>query len=200
MTREPTTTLVICSASLLLLLCSSCSGKIERLRGDRDDSVLGPDGFAGMNGSGDGDGDSAAKFEPSPAALRKLTVLQYRNSVRDLFPPGVTLPDTFTLEADTAVNGFVSIGAAKEPQVLEVAERLHRIAEEAGGRHQILWDDREESPGVKFTDAELLGMPWILTVSPRSLAAGGVEVTERATGERSTVPIEEVERRLVEGF
>jgi prolyl-tRNA synthetase len=53
---------------------------------------------------------------------------------------------------------------------------------------------------VKFTDAELLGMPWILTVSPRSLAAGGVEVTERATGERSTRPVEEVERLLVEGF
>jgi prolyl-tRNA synthetase len=46
---------------------------------------------------------------------------------------------------------------------------------------------------VKFTDAELLGMPWILTVSPRSLAAGGVEVTNRATGERSTRPIEDVE-------
>ena len=53
---------------------------------------------------------------------------------------------------------------------------------------EILWDDRAESPGVKFTDAELLGMPWILTVSPRSLAAGGIEVTERATGERSTKP------------
>ena len=51
-------------------------------------------------------------------------------------------------------------------------------------------------PGVKFTDAELLGMPWILTVSPRSLAAGGVEVTERATGERSTRSIEEVEALL----
>ena len=58
---------------------------------------------------------------------------------------------------------------------------------------EILYDDRNESPGVKFTDAEMLGMPWILTVSPRSIAAGGVEVTERATGERSTRSIEEVE-------
>ena len=49
-------------------------------------------------------------------------------------------------------------------------------------------------------DAELLGMPWILTVSPRSLAAGGIEVTERASGERSTRPLAEVERMLVEGF
>jgi prolyl-tRNA synthetase len=95
---------------------------------------------------------------------------------------------------------LVSIGAAKEPRVLEIAERLHSLAAEAGPRHEILWDDRDESPGVKFTDAELLGMPWILTVSPRSLAAGGIEVTERATGERATRPIAEVERLLVEGF
>jgi prolyl-tRNA synthetase len=95
---------------------------------------------------------------------------------------------------------LVSIGGAKEPRVMEVAERLHSLAAEAGDRHEILWDDRDESPGVKFTDAELLGMPWILTVSPRSLAAGGIEVTERSTGERSTRPIDEVERMLVEGF
>ena len=89
---------------------------------------------------------------------------------------------------------LVSIGGAKEPRVNEIAERLHDLAAEAG--RDILWDDRDESPGVKFTDAELLGMPWILTVSPRSLAAGGVEVTERATGERSTRPIEDVEAML----
>jgi prolyl-tRNA synthetase len=88
----------------------------------------------------------------------------------------------------------VSIGGAKEPRVDEIAERLHQTALDAG--REILWDDRDESPGVKFTDAELLGMPWILTVSPRSLAAGGVEVTERATGERSTKPIEAVEAML----
>jgi prolyl-tRNA synthetase len=85
---------------------------------------------------------------------------------------------------------LVTIGAAKDPQVTEIAERLHDEA--AAGGHEILWDDRDESPGVKFTDAELLGMPWILTVSPRSLAAGGIEVTERATGDRSTRSIDEV--------
>ena len=95
---------------------------------------------------------------------------------------------------------LVSIGAAREPRVDEVAERLHSLAAEAGPRREILWDDRDESPGVKFTDAELLGMPWILTVSPRSLAAGGVEVTERATGERQTRSIEDVEGMLVNGF
>ncbi len=92
---------------------------------------------------------------------------------------------------------LVSIGGKKDPQVNEIAERLHQLAFDAG--REILWDDRDESPGVKFTDAELLGMPWILTVSPRSLAAGGIEVTERATGDRSTRPIDEVEAMLRAG-
>ena len=49
---------------------------------------------------------------------------------------------------------------------------------------------------MKFTDAELLGMPYIVTVSPRSLAAGGAEVTVRETGERSVRPLAEVEALL----
>ena len=89
---------------------------------------------------------------------------------------------------------LVSLGAVKDPHVAEVAGRLHDLALASG--HEILWDDRDESPGVKFTDAELLGMPVILTVSPRSLAAGGVEVTVRATGERSIEPLDQVEARL----
>ncbi len=91
---------------------------------------------------------------------------------------------------------LVAIGANRDPQVAEVAERLHQLSLDAG--REILYDDRDESPGVKFTDAELLGMPWILTVSPRSIAAGGVEVTERATGERATRSIDEVEA-LIQG-
>jgi prolyl-tRNA synthetase len=88
---------------------------------------------------------------------------------------------------------LVTLGAAKDPKVVEVADRLHEVAGSAGYWRDILYDDRDESPGVKFTDAELLGMPWILTVSPRSLAAGGVEVTNRATGEKSVRSIEDVE-------
>jgi prolyl-tRNA synthetase len=91
---------------------------------------------------------------------------------------------------------IVAIGADRDPQVAEVAESLHALSIEAG--REILYDDRAESPGVKFTDAELLGMPWILTVSPRSLAAGGVEVTERATGDRSNRPVAEV-KALIRG-
>jgi prolyl-tRNA synthetase len=89
---------------------------------------------------------------------------------------------------------LVTLGANRDPAVLETAERLERVAAEAG--NELLYDDRDESPGVKLTDAELLGMPTILTVSPRSLAAGGVEVTDRASGEKSIRGIEEVEALL----
>jgi prolyl-tRNA synthetase len=89
---------------------------------------------------------------------------------------------------------LVTLGANKDPAVIEIAERLERTAAEAG--NELLYDDRDESPGVKLTDAELLGMPTILTVSPRSLAAGGVEVTDRASGERVIRKVEEVEALL----
>src|SRR6185437_4101229 len=92
---------------------------------------------------------------------------------------------------------LVTVSAAKEYRVTEEAEGLYTRLADVGV--EILYDDRDESPGVKFTDAELLGMPWILTVSPRSLAAGGVEVTRRATGERRTASIGEVEGFLRTG-
>jgi prolyl-tRNA synthetase len=89
---------------------------------------------------------------------------------------------------------LLTIGVDRDPAVVTTAERLETVAAEAG--NELLYDDRDESPGVKLTDAELLGMPTILTVSPRSLAAGGVEVTDRATGEKSIRSLDEVESLL----
>jgi len=106
---------------------------------------------------------------------------------------GIAWPDSV---APYAAH-LVTIGAARDAAVAETAEHLHGLAADAG--REILYDDRDESPGVKLTDAELLGMPWILTVSPRSLAAGGIEVTRRATGERATRPLADVEAFLRDG-
>ena len=92
---------------------------------------------------------------------------------------------------------LVAIGAARDAGVTDAADGLHQRLTDAGV--EVLYDDRDESPGVKFTDAELLGMPLIVTISPRSLAAGGAEVTVRATGERSIRPIEELETDLLAG-
>ena len=92
---------------------------------------------------------------------------------------------------------LVAIGATKDPAVAEAADGLYQRLADAGV--ELLYDDRDESPGVKFTDAELLGMPRIVTISPRSLAAGGAEVTVRASGERAVVPIAQVEEGLRSG-
>lgn len=89
---------------------------------------------------------------------------------------------------------LVALSASRDPAVAEAAEGLYQRLTDAGV--EVLYDDRDESPGVKLTDAELLGMPRIVTISPRSLAAGGAEVTDRASGERSVQPIPEVEALL----
>jgi prolyl-tRNA synthetase len=89
---------------------------------------------------------------------------------------------------------LVALGAARDPAVAEAADSLYRRLTQAGV--DVLYDDRDESPGVKLTDAELLGMPLIVTISPRSLAAGGAEVTRRATGDRQIMAIPEVEAAL----
>jgi prolyl-tRNA synthetase len=89
---------------------------------------------------------------------------------------------------------LVALSASKDPAVGEAAEALYQRLTDAGV--EVLYDDRDESPGVKLTDAELLGMPRIITISPRSLAAGGVEVTDRASGDRAVRPIAEVEAEL----
>ncbi len=60
----------------------------------------------------------------------------------------------------------------------------------------VLVDDRKASPGVKFTDAELLGVPTSVVLG-RSLADGLVEVRDRASGERTDVPLAEAASRIV---
>ena len=86
------------------------------------------------------------------------------------------------------------LGANKDARVEEAALALERAASATG--LELLVDDRTESPGVKFADAELLGAPWTITISPRSLDAGGAELTRRADGERSVVPLAEVLDRI----
>ncbi len=62
-------------------------------------------------------------------------------------------------------------------KVRETAEKLEKDLEEK--KIEVLYDDRDESPGVKLADADMIGLPWRVIVSPKSLAAGGVEVKKR---------------------
>ncbi|GAA0209462.1 proline--tRNA ligase [Cytobacillus oceanisediminis] len=77
--------------------------------------------------------------------------------------------------------------AGKQPEQFDAADRLVADLEAAGVT--VLHDDRPKvSPGVKFKDAELLGMPTIVVVG-KGLADGVVEVKDRATGSRRDVPV-----------
>jgi prolyl-tRNA synthetase len=75
------------------------------------------------------------------------------------------------------------------PQVSEAAGELYGQLAEAG--LETLYDDREESAGVKFNDADLLGLPVRVVVSPRNLKNGEVEVKPRSGGEAEMVSREE---------
>ena len=55
-----------------------------------------------------------------------------------------------------------------------------------------LFDDREESPGIKFNDADLIGNPIRLTISDRSLKNGGVEYKRRDKPEKMIIPYENI--------
>lgn len=77
---------------------------------------------------------------------------------------------------------------AERAGVAEAADRLYADLQAAGV--DVLYDDREESPGVKFNDADLLGMPLRITVSPRTLEKGAVELKGRRETEHTLCPLE----------
>ena len=76
----------------------------------------------------------------------------------------------------------------------EAADRIYAALREA--RIEVLYDDRDESPGVKFNDADLIGIPIRITVSARSLAKGGVEMKRRDQSETEIVPESSLIARL----
>jgi prolyl-tRNA synthetase len=78
--------------------------------------------------------------------------------------------------------------------VESVAEQLYEDLRRSG--IEVLLDDRQMSPGVKFNDADLLGVPLRVTVSPRALASSSVEVKRRDATESQLIAIEEAAGRL----
>ena len=87
------------------------------------------------------------------------------------------------------------LSSKKDPRVDAAAQEFEAAAGAAG--IELLVDDRDESPGVKFADAELIGAPWVVTISPRSLDAGGAELTRRSSGERSICALADLVATIV---
>jgi prolyl-tRNA synthetase len=87
------------------------------------------------------------------------------------------------------------VATGKDESVYAAADRI--ATELAGDGVTVLYDDREKvSPGVKFKDAEMIGVPTIVVVG-RNLAEGTVEVRDRRTGERDDLPVDQVVNHLV---
>jgi prolyl-tRNA synthetase len=82
------------------------------------------------------------------------------------------------------------IATGKDDEVFEAAEKI--VGELEAARYDVVYDDRPKvSPGVKFGDAELLGVPQIVIVG-KGLAEGVVELWDRRTNERRSVPVSDV--------
>jgi len=78
----------------------------------------------------------------------------------------------------------------------ETAEQLYQTLSEKG--LEVLFDDREETPGVKFKDADLIGIPLRVTLGEKNLKKGLVEIKKRRTGEVSWVKKEEALSKIKE--
>jgi prolyl-tRNA synthetase family II len=78
---------------------------------------------------------------------------------------------------------------------IEVSEKLYSELIEAGV--EVLLDDRDERPGVKFKDAELIGVPFRITVGPRGIDNGVVEFVTRKSGESTEVAFDEIVSEVV---
>ena len=87
------------------------------------------------------------------------------------------------------------VATGKDDAIFAAADRI--ATELAGDGVTVLYDDRPKvSPGVKFKDAEMIGVPTIVVVG-RNLAEGTIEVRDRRTGDREEVPVAEVVNHLV---
>jgi prolyl-tRNA synthetase len=90
---------------------------------------------------------------------------------------GIIWPDAVA-PFDVGLINLKSGDAACDAACLELYGKL-----QAAGK-AVLYDDRDERPGPKFADMDLIGVPWHLVVGPRGLKSGVVELKRRATGER----------------
>ncbi len=92
--------------------------------------------------------------------------------------------------------GLMSIGASRSKDVLEAAEKLYLELTEAGV--EVIYDDRDLGPGVKFSDLELIGIPYLCVVGQRGIDSQNLEVRTRMDGSTAEVPISDIVRYLVD--
>ena len=90
--------------------------------------------------------------------------------------------------------GLINLKGNDAPTNAKCEEIYGRLT---SAKVEVLYDDRDERPGAKFADMDLIGLPWQLIIGPRGIAAGTVELKRRATGERVELPLDRALDKLV---
>ena len=93
-------------------------------------------------------------------------------------------------------ESVVVIAQQDDPAVAEAGEQVYQALLDAGV--EVIVDDRPVRAGVKFSDAELVGIPFRVTVGKRGLQAGTAELTERATGSTVHIALEDLAKHVRE--
>jgi prolyl-tRNA synthetase len=79
----------------------------------------------------------------------------------------------------------------------EIAEAANKVYQDLMNQNiEVLYDDRDDSPGIKFNDADLLGIPLRLTISPRTLQSRSVELKWRKEKQAVLVPLENIASKI----
>jgi prolyl-tRNA synthetase len=170
--------------------CPRCAGKLESWRGIEVGHVF--------------------KLGTKYSAALGATVLDEKGEERTLFMGcygiGVGRTVAAAIEQNNDANGIiwpmpiapfqviVTMVNPKEDDVRLAAEKLYEELLALGV--EALLDDRDERPGSKFKDADLIGIPLRVTVGARGLKEGALELQERRSGERTMLPVAETARLL----
>jgi prolyl-tRNA synthetase len=121
-----------------------------------------------------------------PARIAAAAIEQNHDKDGIIWPPGIA---PFHMEI-LPLN-------LNDKKTVSVAEKIYNELSESG--IDVLIDDREVRAGVKFKDADLIGIPTQVIIGEKNLKNGLVEVKDRKTRKSETIPIEDVAERLTTG-
>jgi len=170
--------------------CSHCQGKLREAHGIEVGQIF----------------KLGTKYSKALNCVYLDAAGQNRLIIMGCYGIGVSRTMAAAIEQNYDANGIIWPAAiapyqvhllSVSPDQLPEAERLYQDLTSAGV--EVLLDDRNERPGVKFKDADLIGIPLRITVGPKGLAQGEVEVKCRRTGREERWPLGEVSSRVM-GF
>ena len=106
---------------------------------------------------------------------------------------GRVVPFDIEKIANAIYKGMLNSSEGSQEESALVANKVYGELVEAG--IEVLYDDRNERPGVKFADADLIGIPYHAIIGKKAVEDGKIEFKVRKTGERNMLSIEEVIRK-----